>query len=328
MKEFFKTSSLVVIFLTLLGLLIFLPQSRAFGTQHFLPSSLINLGHVFRFTFGRNTALQSDQDGWTNILVMGIPGEGNPAPELTDSIILASFKNDKIVFLSIPRDLYVKPTKDSYYRKINSLLSANFSLQQIKEVIYDITGRRVHYCITVNLDLIKALTRKLGGINILVKEDIVDPTFPGPNYSYDPFYLKKGWRHLDAETAVKYVRTRYDSEGDYGRMKRQQQFLAAIKQKISNLNSFQNFDFILSLYQDFQEHIKTDMTINEIKNLWQKSKDTDLANAQAIRLTASQPSLLKESFVSTFQGRMFVLVPRAGLGNYTQISNFIKQYYE
>lgn len=328
MKEFFKTSSLVVIFLTLLGLLIFLPQSRAFSTKHFLPSSLINLGHIFRFTFGRNAALQSDQEGWTNILVMGIPGEGNPAPELADSIILASFRKSEIVFLSIPRDLYVKPTQDNYYRKINSLLSANFSLQQIKDVIYNVAGRRVHHCITVNLNLIKELTKELDGINVLVKEDIEDPTFPGPNYSYDPFYLKKGWRHLDAETAVKYVRTRHDSEGDFGRMKRQQQFLAAVKQKISNLSSFENFDFILSLYKDFQEHIKTDMTINEIKNLWQKSKDIDLANAQAIRLTASNPPLLKESFVSTFQGRMFVLIPRAGLDNYNNISNFLNQYYE
>ena len=42
-----------------------------------------------------------------NILILGIGGEGHDGPQLTDTVILASFKpsTGKVALISIPRDL-------------------------------------------------------------------------------------------------------------------------------------------------------------------------------------------------------------------------------
>ncbi len=326
--EFLKNLGLVTIFLTLLLLIFYIPQNRNFEVNKFSPKSLLNLGKFLRLSFSSEKKLLTDQNGYINVLVLGRPGKGNPAPNLTDSIILASFKGDKALFISIPRDFYVKIPQNGNYAKINSLISLDYNQSVLREIVGSITGRLVHYSILVDLELLKKITDYLEGINVLVKEDIDDPLFPGPNHSYAPFKIKKGWRHLDGETLLKYVRTRYGAEGDFGRMKRQQQALASIKTKIGNLNSFQNFNFILSLYNKFQEHISTDLTIAEIKSLWQKTKNLDISSSDAFTLSLKEPKLLKEAYIPTNQGRMFILLPKDGLGNYIEIQNYVNHIYE
>jgi len=326
--EFLKTLGLVIVFLTLLLLVFYIPQDHNFEVNKFNPKSLLNLGKILRLSFDSKEKLLTDQDGWTNVLVLGRPGKNNPAPNLTDSIILASFKNNKALFFSIPRDLYIKIPQNENYRKINSLISLGYGQSVFREIVASIMGRPIHYSILVDLELLKQITNYLNGVNLLVREDIYDPLFPGLNHSYAPFRIKKGWRHLDGETLLKYVRTRYGSDGDFGRMKRQQQALASIKTKISNLNSFQNFNFILSLYNKFQDHISTTLSIAEIKGLWQKTQKLDISSSGAFSLTSQNSNLLKETYIPTNQGRMFILFPKAGLGNYIKIQNYVNQIYE
>ncbi len=326
--EFLKNLGLVAIFLTLLLLAFYIPQNHNFEINKFNPKSLLNLGKILRLSFNSEEKLSTDQDGWINILLLGRPGANNPAPDLTDSIILASFKDNKALFISIPRDFYVKIPQNGNYRKINSLISLGYDQSVLREIATSITGKQIHYSILVDLELLKQITNYLNGINILVAEDIYDPLFPGLNHSYDPFKIKKGWRHLDGETLLKYIRTRYGFEGDFGRMKRQQQVLASIKTKINNLNSFQNFNFILSLYNKFQDHISTKLNIAEIKALWLKTKKLDIGSSGAFSLTSRTPELLKESYVPTNQGRMFILSPKEGLSNYTKIQNYVNKIYE
>ncbi len=56
-----------------------------------------------------------------NFLILGNPGEGNNAPNLTDTIMLATLKpqEQKIYFFSIPRDLYVRIGDSKNFSKIN-----------------------------------------------------------------------------------------------------------------------------------------------------------------------------------------------------------------
>jgi anionic cell wall polymer biosynthesis LytR-Cps2A-Psr (LCP) family protein len=57
-------------------------------------------------------------DNQVNILILGIPGENNDGPYLSDSIIFANynFKTNQITTLSIPRDIWSSTLRD----KINS----------------------------------------------------------------------------------------------------------------------------------------------------------------------------------------------------------------
>jgi len=327
LPEILKNIGLLTIFCFLLFLIFAIPKNRGFETENLIKKSFTNLGHVFRLSLSSKEPLMVDGDGWTNVLVLGRPGAGNPAPDLTDTIILTSFKDKKASFLSIPRDFYVAPDS-SGYRKINSLYANGYQADQIGAVVSKITGKPVHYTIMVELELLRKITEYLDGVNVFVKEDISDPLFPGPNYSYSPFEIDKGWRHLDGETLLRYVRTRYDSEGDFGRMKRQQQVLAAMKNKVENLNQLQNFNLILGLYDDFKEHVDIDLSVSEMRSFWEILKDLDISISKAHRLTIRDPLLLKENYVMTTGGRMFVLWPSAGLNNYTQIHSYVKDIYE
>ncbi|MFA6437213.1 MAG: LCP family protein [Candidatus Paceibacterota bacterium] len=327
-KEFIKNLALVVVFIFLVFLVIYIPQNRGFDTANSFTKGFLNLGRIFELTFSSSKNLLVDDNGWTNVLVLGKPGKGNPAPNLTDTIIVASFRKNQVVLLSIPRDLYVLVPNRSYNQKINSFYAMGISTNDIKKTVSAITGQDIHYSVVVDLELLKEISEYVGGVNVSVKEDIKDPLFPGPNYSYDPFYLEKGWRHLDGEILLKYVRTRYDEEGDFGRMTRQQQVLAALRNKIENQNQFQNFNMAMKLYDNFKEHIETDISISELKSFWEIAKDLDISSSKAYRLTIKDPLLLDESYISTSQGRMFVLTPSQGLNNYTQIKQYVKEIYE
>gem|GEM_PF-1805478 len=60
----------------------------------------------------QTTSMKQSPDGKTNFLIIGRGGVENEAPNLTDSILLASLHYEKKTFslLSIPRDLYVTYT--------------------------------------------------------------------------------------------------------------------------------------------------------------------------------------------------------------------------
>ena len=61
--------------------------------------------------------------GQKNFLFLGMAGQGNDAPDLTDTIALATIKTDplRVTLISIPRDLWVKSPTGNFYTKINTL---------------------------------------------------------------------------------------------------------------------------------------------------------------------------------------------------------------
>ena len=51
---------------------------------------------------------------------------------------------------------------------------------------------------------------------------------------FDPFVIKSGVQHMDGDTLLRYVRTRFDDpRGDFGRIDRQQQAVVALKQLLT-----------------------------------------------------------------------------------------------
>lgn len=86
----------------------------------------------------------------------------------------------------------------------------------------------------------------VGGVDIDVPYTLVDPEYPGPNYSYQTFSITKGPHHLDGETALKYARSRH-STSDFSRSGRQQQIIKALGEKVKNEGILSNPSKILSL---------------------------------------------------------------------------------
>ncbi|MFA5777335.1 MAG: LCP family protein [Parcubacteria group bacterium] len=278
--------------------------------------------------------LRGEEDGRTNILLLGTAGKGKPGQNLTDTIMMLSIdtKNKKIALLSLPRDFYAKIADTSFYTKINSIYQYGISRKEyanpIKKTVEEITGSPVHYFIVLDFDGFKKIIDDIGGINISVERDIYDPRYPGPNYSYETFEIKKGLHLMNGETALKYVRERHDDpEGDFGRAKRQQQVMQSTKNKVFSLQTFLNPIALNKLLSDLGENIKTDIGMDEIEGFLDLAKKSDTQNiTNAVVDAWKKESILKVSHIPAGGVQAFVLVPR--VGNYSEIQDLTQNIFD
>lgn len=278
--------------------------------------------------------LQGEEKGRINILLLGTAGKGKPGQNLTDTIMMLSIdtKNKKIALLSLPRDFYAKITDTSFYTKINSIYQYGINNKKdadpIKKTVGEITGTSIHYFIILDFDGFKKIIDDIGGINVSVERDIYDVRYPGPNYSYETFEIKKGSHLMDGETALKYVRERHDDpEGDFGRAKRQQQAMQSTKNKIFSLQTLLNPIALNKLLDDLGDNIKTDIGMDEIEGFIDIAKKSDTQNITNVVVDAWQKdSILKVSHVFAGGVQAFVLVPR--VGNYSEIQDLSQNIFD
>lgn len=269
--------------------------------------------------------LNGESEGRINILLLGAAGEKKPGKNLTDTIMVMSIdtKSNKVGFLSLPRDLYVPIPNTKSFTKINGIyqygLANNQGSDLIKQTVEQVTGIPIHYFVVADFDGFTKIIDDIGGINVMVQRDIYDARYPGPNYSYETFEIKKGLHKLDGATALKYVRERHDDpEGDFGRAKRQQQVLQSVKNKIFSMQTLFNVIAINNMLNTVGDNIKTDISFDDLNGFLELSKKLDTQNISNVVVDAwKKDSLLKVSHVMLGNARAFILIPR--VGNYSAI---------
>lgn len=269
------------------------------------------------------TPLLGEKEGRINILLLGRAGEHYPGQNLTDTIILMSIDttNKKVSLLSLPRDLYVEIPETSLYTKINSLyqygLSNNEGALPLRTAVENITGQKIHYFFDLDFDGFEQIINALHGISVDVVRDFYDPRYPGKNYSYETFEIKKGWQTLDGATALKYVRERHnDPEGDFGRAKRQQQVIQAIKDKAFSLGTFLNIVTVNNVLTALGENVRTDMPVDDMEKFLELVKTLDTKNVTTLVVDAwKKESLLRVSHIQVGPVAAFILIPRIGTWN-------------
>lgn len=340
------------IILSLLGVVVLLVGIGGYGTFLFLkvhrvsqqistnkPSLTDDLRATasllkLNITESTRESLQGEKSGRINILLLGAAGKHDAGSDLTDTIMLMSIdsRNKKISLLSLPRDLYVRIPKTNAYTKINSLyaygLRSDAGPQYIIQSVEEITGQTVNYHLIVNYDAFREIIDSIGGIHVTVQRDILDTRFPGPNYSYETFEIKKGFHTLDGNTALKYVRERHDDpEGDFGRAKRQQQVIQAVKNRLFSVQTLFNVLAINKILDSVGKNIRTDMALTDIESFLELSKEIDMQNINNVVIDAwKKDSLLKVSHVDLGGVRAFILVPR--VGNYSEIKQSAETIFD
>jgi len=195
---------------------------------------------------------------------------------------------------SIPRDLYVTIDKQGGER-INQIYSVGKSqfnsktgMEELTKEASDIIGMPIDYYIRVDFQGFTKIVDSLGGVNVVVEKDIYDPEYPlGETTRYQTFSIKAGPQWLDGATALKYARSRkgINSGGDFGRARRQQQLLVAIKEKALSLNVLTDPTKIQALYQSVADSIETNLTADEIIQLAKISQDFGKENIVSTVLT-------------------------------------------
>lgn len=267
-----------------------------------------------------------------HILLLGHTGPGHIAPHLTDTIISISWnkKSEKVLVVSLPRDLLVQIPGSRYQTKINALYQIGIQEGEDANIILakasDITGFPYDYFVTVDVNAFEQFVDALGGVNVEVLEDIEDMRFPTPSGGYEVFSLEKGWRYLDGATTTKYVRTRHTARGDFDRVKRQQQVIEALRKKVSQLNPLIDFPKLLKMYSALYGHINTNMTVEEGKGVWALSKDLSRENISFLSLEKIGDTPLLVSGTTILGGKTAsILKPAEGVEQYNIIRKTLEE---
>ncbi len=262
-----------------------------------------------------------------NILLLGRAVPGYPGSDLTDTIILASLNPTSYTcsLLSIPRDLFVKVPGTKTSTKINAIYVHGLKtgghekgIELLKQTVTEVTGQKVDYYAMVNFSAFEQMVDLVSGVDISVEEDIYDNRYPGPNYSYQTFEIKKGQHHLDGATALKYVRVRHNAGGDFGRARRQQQVLEALKNKFfAEKNLRQSLDFFNESLKVVEKNVKTDIPFSDYFPFIFILKDLNSDNI-VNKVLDNSPEGLLENYNPVI-GRVVAYTLRPRAGNYFEI---------
>jgi LCP family protein required for cell wall assembly len=262
-----------------------------------------------------------------NILLLGKASEDYPGSNLTDTIILASYnpKTGDAAMLSIPRDLYVQIPDTNRYTKLNYIYHYGTQkdgnrggIRYMSRVIKEITNQQVNYFILIDFKGFVKLVDEVEGVSVDVKKEIHDTRYPGPNYSYQTFHIDPGVQTLDGETALKYVRTRHDQDGDFGRAFRQQQVLMAMKNKFFNNSSLSLITKLNSILNIISENVETDIEFSEYGAFLNATRDlTPSKITNKVIDNRGQYPILMSVSQRTRGGYVYYLKPVTG--DYSQI---------
>ncbi len=240
------------------------------------PSIVKQLGEMI---FSPSQQLEGEENDMINILLLGKGGKNHNGGDLTDTIIITGIKpqEKEAAFLSIPRDLYVQVPELNMESKINAIKvigekNGKNGEKILEQTIEDISGQKINYFVELDFQGFIKIIDDVGGIDIELENDINDPTYPNFNNGYDPFYISKGWHHLDGSTALKVARSRHSKMGDFDRIKKQQTIIKAFKQKLYDKYSSMDIIAFKNILSDLGGHLSTNIELKEIPRFYKVFK--------------------------------------------------------
>ncbi|SRR6266487_706839 len=185
--------------------------------------------------------------GAQNILLLGSDSrdpdnKAKPGEWRTDTMILmhVSADHQKAYMISMPRDLYVKipqsptnPELGNTTSKINAAFAWG-GLPLAVQTVEGFTGVHVDHVVLVDFGGFEEVTDALGGVDLTIEQDTTS--------IHKPFRkFKKGVNHLNGEEALDWVRQRKQfPDGDFARMRHQQEFMKALMDKASSTGTLSN----------------------------------------------------------------------------------------
>lgn len=272
-----------------------------------------------------------------NVAVLGFTGAGNNGAYLTDTLIVAHIDpvKNKVTLISIPRDFLVLD-KNKNPVKINGVFwTANEKkphifetpdFSTIKEQLENITNLPIHYAVIFDVETVRAVVNGLGGLNVYISEKVADPSLDDSTGTGSYFELEPGWRYLDGNMVVSLVRSRYAQNGDFFRIKHQQQILLALGEKIKDLNLLTDGNKLLQIKKNINGHFATDLNNNQLFTFASILAKIPQTNWHFSTISFEEPNpLLTSSTIAVNTGYGYFLVPKTGIGNYSEIQSYIAQ---
>lgn len=308
-------------------------------------------------------SLKND-NGRTNILLLGIGGGSHDGPDLTDTMIVVSvvtkFEKDDlrvppVYLISIPRDIYL----DSLQEKINAAydigLSKGAGLALAKTAASEVTGLPIHYAAEVDFSAFEKIIDLLGGIDVNVASTLDDYQYPisgkendtcglSPEEAtakaativddatalaafpcrYERLHFDAGPQHMNGTTTLKFVRSRH-AEGPEGTdFARSRRQQLVIEAIKEKVFSTQG---LLNPIRDLEIYNELKSHIDTDFDLSQPNELLKLAlryNKAKLQTVPFDLNLLENPPVDSQRG--WILLPKAG--NWDEVRQFIRSSLE
>lgn len=146
----------------------------------FLWSVFFSTKSIFHFSISQAAAPLKSTNGRVNILLLGVGGGTHEGPDLTDSIIVASFnlQTKNALLFSIPRDLWL----DNIKQRVNAAYpigkAEGHGLSFAEDKIDDVLGITIHYGVKMDFDGFAKAIDLVDGVDINVENSFDDYEYP------------------------------------------------------------------------------------------------------------------------------------------------------
>lgn len=172
---------------------------------------------------------------------------------------------EKMVMASLPRDLRVN-IPGYGLDKINHAYAYG-GRELIDQTIEELLGIKLDFSVKLDFDTFASIINDAGGVNVIAQKDF---------YKNDTqLVIGQGEQVLNGKNALFYVRFRSDSDGDYGRIARQQEVVKSLMKNLSTMSLKKKLQLIETYYNN---GIETDVNVSKLKEYLNMSGgDTNLS---------------------------------------------------
>ena len=204
-------------------------------------------------------------DERVTFLVLGVD-QRQQEPPRTDAMLVVSVDPGKqaAALVSIPRDLYVEVPGQGYQRINQAYVygGPKLAVQAVQAAL----GVPINYYVTIDFRGFQRIIDTLGGVELALDQPLYDPYYPNDtDTGYDPLWIPAGVQRLDGAHALGYARSRLsDPESDFGRSRRQQQLMLALKAQLLRPASLAR---IPSLAIQLSDAVGTDFPLQYVPSL-------------------------------------------------------------
>ncbi|OHA53392.1 MAG: hypothetical protein A2991_00090 [Candidatus Terrybacteria bacterium RIFCSPLOWO2_01_FULL_58_14] len=208
-----------------------------------------------------------------DFLLLGLRGEGDPhGGLLTDTMMVVSIHTtrDEVALISLPRDTYLTIPIVQQRAKINEAFAIGEQQQPqggglflAKLAAQEVLGINIDYVAAVDFTAFKEAIDLLGGIEV----DVAKPLRETQQWGGIDFSVPAGRQHMDGDTALFYVRSRFTTS-DFDRARRQQEVVLAVRNKALSLGFLGNPAKIAGIFDILGRHVRTDVATEDIPQLY------------------------------------------------------------
>ena len=291
--------------------------------------------------------LKQDENGRTNILIYGTSPDGHDGANLTDSIMVLSVNqtSKEAFMISLPRDLWVKYASTCSVGNAGKLNAAYFcaskdgkdedaGAQALEAQAENILGLEIQYFAHVDWDALTQSVDAVGGVDVKIETSdprgILDRNFDWA-CGYKCYYVKYEKDevvHLDGIHALALARARGASGGyglsggNFDREQNQQKIIKALQQKALSAGTLTNVGKVTGLIDALGDNLRTNISSSEIRTAMNLAANIKPDDIISLSLVDKEHPLVKTSNISG----QSVVVPIAGLFDYTDIRAYIKKH--